>query len=145
MKLNRKKNAGFTLLEIMVVIVILGVLVSVMWPKLARGNDAKNAKIIVDDIGALNVAAKSWKGPKPNYTGISMSALATAELIDADWSSGANINPVNGNYGVSANAANLVITATALSTGLCDTVKRRIESSDVQAICSADTLTVTVR
>lgn len=138
-------SKGFTLIEIMVVIVILGVLAAVAWPKLSRANDAKNAKIIVDDIADINAAAKSWKGVSPNYTGISMTVLSAAELVEPTWGAGTGVNPVSGNYTAAASGANLVITATGLTTGMCETARRRLVNSVVSVACAGGTLTVTVR
>lgn len=143
--MKNSKSSGFTLIEIMVVIVILGVLAAVLWPKLSRGDDAKNAKIIVDDIAEINAAAKSWKGASNNYAGISITVLTAAEVLEPAWGNGAGANPVGGNYTAAPSGNNLIVTATGLTTGMCETARRRLVGSAVAVACAGGTLSVTVR
>lgn len=56
MKYNNKKQTGFTLLEIMVVIVILGVLASMVVPNLMGNKDKADRQKVISDIVALENA-----------------------------------------------------------------------------------------
>ncbi|MGL6260644.1 type II secretion system major pseudopilin GspG [Vibrio sp. WXL103] len=61
MKNRRSKQAGFTLLEIMVVVVILGVLAAVVVPNLVGSQDTANQKKAVSDIVALENALDMYR------------------------------------------------------------------------------------
>lgn len=62
-----KKQGGFTLIEIMVVIVILGILASVVVPKImSRPEEARISKA-KQDIRALNTALDLYKLDNYNY------------------------------------------------------------------------------
>lgn len=140
-KLNRKSSRGFTLIELMVALVILGVLIAALQPLFSRGNDSKNSKIIVDDIMEINAAAKAFKGSANDYTGLSLANLITNGLLEA----GAATNPVAGTYTAAPSGANVLITATGMTTGMCDTVRRRLVNGAVSATCAAGTISVTYR
>ncbi len=58
---NRKKQKGFTLLEIMVVIVILGVLATMVAPNVLGNKDKADKQKAVSDIVALENALDMYK------------------------------------------------------------------------------------
>ncbi|MEH6453106.1 MAG: type II secretion system major pseudopilin GspG, partial [Psychromonas sp.] len=63
MKINKKynKQKGFTLLEIMVVIVILGVLASLVVPNLMGNKDKADRQKVVSDVIALENALDMYR------------------------------------------------------------------------------------
>lgn len=62
-----KNNSGFTLIELMVVVVILGILATVVLPKImGRPDEAKQVKAKVD-ISALETALKLYKLDMGDY------------------------------------------------------------------------------
>ncbi|AUI85033.1 type II secretion system protein GspG [Vibrio azureus] len=61
MKLNRAKQQGFTLLEVMVVIVIIGILASVVVPNLLGNKDKADKQKVITDIVALENALDMYK------------------------------------------------------------------------------------
>ena len=90
---RRLTNSGFTLIEIIVVIVILGLLAAVAAPKiLGRTDDARKAKAELD-IGAFEVALELYKvdnGVFPS-TAQGLEALMvppTIEPIPKKWKKG---------------------------------------------------------
>lgn len=66
MKYN-KKQTGFTLLEIMVVIVILGVLASMVVPNLMGNKDKADRQKVVSDIIALENALDMYRLDNSRY------------------------------------------------------------------------------
>jgi general secretion pathway protein G len=67
MKKNNKKQTGFTLLEIMVVIVILGVLASLVVPNLLGNKDKADRQKVISDVIALENALDMYKLDNNNY------------------------------------------------------------------------------
>ena len=56
-----KKNAGFTLLEVMVVIVILGIIASMVVPNLLENKEAADQQKAMVDIQQLEAALDMYK------------------------------------------------------------------------------------
>ena len=71
MKIYKKRNAhkqnGFTLLEIMVVIVILGVLASMIVPNLMGNKDKADRQKVVSDVIALENALDMYRLDNGSY------------------------------------------------------------------------------
>ncbi|MGB5444781.1 MAG: type II secretion system major pseudopilin GspG [Psychromonas sp.] len=68
--MNNKKNnkqQGFTLLEIMVVIVILGILASLVVPNLMGNKDKADRQKVVSDVIALENALDMYRLDNSNY------------------------------------------------------------------------------
>jgi len=61
MQSNNRKQAGFTLLEIMVVIVILGILASMVLPNLLGNKEKAERQKVVSDITTLESAMDMYK------------------------------------------------------------------------------------
>ncbi|RCU51139.1 MULTISPECIES: type II secretion system major pseudopilin GspG [Corallincola] len=61
MKTFSKNNAGFTLLEVMVVIVILGILASLVVPNLLGNKEKADQQKVVSDITALEQTLDMYK------------------------------------------------------------------------------------
>lgn len=64
---NTNKQKGFTLLEIMVVIVILGVLASMIVPNLMGNKDKADRQKVVSDVVALENALDMYKLDNGSY------------------------------------------------------------------------------
>lgn len=64
---NSTKNSGFTLLEVMVVIVILGILASMVVPNLIGSQDRANLQKAVSDINALETSLSMYKLDNYDY------------------------------------------------------------------------------
>jgi general secretion pathway protein G len=92
-----KNNKGFTLIELMVVVVILGILATVVMPKLiGRTDKAKITKAVVD-ISALKTGLKLYKLDNGIYptTEQGLAALITkpeTEPLPKDWEQGGYID-----------------------------------------------------
>lgn len=81
-----RKNKGFTLLELMVVIVILGIIASFVVPSLFGNVDKANAQKIVQDISTLETQLKMYKLDNYQYptTEQGLEALVEASTIDPE-------------------------------------------------------------
>lgn len=77
--MQRKQQRGFTLLEIMVVIVILGILASLVVPNLMGNKDQADHQKAVSDIVALENAMDMYKLDNTRYptTDQGLNALVT--------------------------------------------------------------------
>jgi prepilin-type N-terminal cleavage/methylation domain-containing protein len=144
---NLSNQRGLTLIEVMVAIVIGVVIVGLVVQKLSRGDEAKFAKAVFDDIAMVNAAAKSWRGTAYNYAGVTMADLTAAEILPAAWGNGAGVNPKGGNYTIAPTGANnsqILVTATGLGNGLCASAQRKFVNVAAAAACAGGTLSVTM-
>jgi general secretion pathway protein G len=82
---NKKRNvSGFTLLEIMVVIVILGVLASMVIPNLLGNKEKADRQKVVTDIVALENAMDMYKLDNSRYPTTEQGLDALVEMPDVD-------------------------------------------------------------
>ena len=65
--MNQKKQQGFTLLEVMVVIVILGILASMVVPNLMGSQERANMQKAVSDVTALETSLSLYKMDNYDY------------------------------------------------------------------------------
>ncbi len=92
-QLNLKNNKGFTLIELMVVVVILGVLAGLIVPRLmGRTDEAKQVKAKVD-ISAVETGLKLYKLDNGDYPTTEQGLLAlveepTTEPLPVKWNNG---------------------------------------------------------
>ena len=88
--MKKKEEAAFTLIELMVVVVILGILAGMLVPKLmGRTDEAKAVKAKVD-ISAIETALKLYRLDNGQYptTGQGLQALVTPPSGSGNWSKG---------------------------------------------------------
>ena len=65
--MNIKKAQGFTLLEVMVVIVILGILASMVVPNLMGSQERANMQKAISDVTALETSLSLYKMDNYDY------------------------------------------------------------------------------
>ncbi|MBI9092433.1 MAG: type II secretion system major pseudopilin GspG [Desulfobacterium sp.] len=84
MTLSAKNEKGFTLIELMVVVVILGVLAGLIVPRLmGRTDEAKQVKAQVD-IAAIETALKLYRLDNGNYPPTEQGLMALVEKPASD-------------------------------------------------------------
>lgn len=66
-KINMRRTAGFTLIEVMVVVVILGILAALVVPKLINRADDARVMAAKQDVAALTQALKLYKLDNQRY------------------------------------------------------------------------------
>jgi prepilin-type N-terminal cleavage/methylation domain-containing protein len=80
MKLERKP-AGFTLVEIMIVVAIIGLLASIAVPNFVHSREVSHRKVCVGNIRQLEGAVQAWAFETRKYNGDN---IVSAELFGAD-------------------------------------------------------------
>lgn len=78
------KQQGFTLLEVMVVIVILGILASMVVPNLMGSQERANVQKAVSDINALETSMSLYKMDNYNYPTTEQGLEALVEQTDVE-------------------------------------------------------------
>jgi len=120
------KQKGFTLIELMIVIVVIGVLAAIALPsyadyvKRARRADAKAG------ILAIQLAQEKWRVNNSAYT---------SDLMDLGYATSDNESSIDGYY---------TLDIAAGATGVSYTVTAAIDSSTAQSGDSCGTFTLTV-
>ncbi|GAA0811936.1 type II secretion system major pseudopilin GspG [Colwellia sp. D2M02] len=82
--MNKQKNQGFTLLEVMVVIVILGILASMVVPNLMGSQERANMQKAVSDITALETSLSLYKMDNYDYPTTDQGLEALVERSDVE-------------------------------------------------------------
>jgi len=86
MKVNNspKNSQGFTLLEVMVVIVILGIIASMVVPNVMGNREKANIQKAVSDITALETSLSLYKMDNYNYPTTEQGLEALVEQTDIE-------------------------------------------------------------
>ena len=82
--MNMKKAQGFTLLEVMVVIVILGILASMVVPNLMGSQERANMQKAVSDVTALETSLSLYKMDNYDYPTTEQGLEALIEQSDVE-------------------------------------------------------------
>ncbi len=82
--MNMKKAQGFTLLEVMVVIVILGILASMVVPNLIGSQERANMQKAVSDVTALETSLSLYKMDNYDYPTTEQGLDALVEQTDIE-------------------------------------------------------------
>ena len=82
--MNMKKAQGFTLLEVMVVIVILGILASMVVPNLMGSQERANMQKAVSDVTALETSLSLYKMDNYDYPSTEQGLEALVDQTDIE-------------------------------------------------------------
>ncbi|MEY8252977.1 MAG: type II secretion system major pseudopilin GspG [Colwellia sp.] len=82
--MNMKKVQGFTLLEVMVVIVILGILASMVVPNLMGSQERANMQKAVSDVTALETSLSLYKMDNYDYPSTEQGLEALVDQTDIE-------------------------------------------------------------
>jgi type IV pilus assembly protein PilA len=90
---SRKKQSGFTLIELVVVLLVMGVLAYFTIPQIQAFQSSSKVDASIEQIRSLVSSAQRYGKRNGDKTGISMQALVDRGLIPPDWADGTGINP----------------------------------------------------
>jgi general secretion pathway protein G len=82
--MNKKKTQGFTLLEVMVVIVIIGMMLSVVVPNLMGSQDTAKLQKAVQDVTALENSLSMYKLDNYDYPSTEQGLEALTDQTDIE-------------------------------------------------------------
>ena len=85
------KRAGFTLIEIMLVITILAIIAALMFPNFIRARLNANEAAAVHAVRSLSTALESYRAAQspPDYPAVLTDlSAATPSYVDAAWTNG---------------------------------------------------------
>ncbi|PKG85481.1 type II secretion system protein GspG [Colwellia sp. 75C3] len=84
MNMNMKKSQGFSLLELMVVIVIIGIIASMIVPNIMGSQERANTQKAVSDITALEGSLSLYKMDNYDYPTTEQGLEALVEQTDLE-------------------------------------------------------------
>jgi len=91
---NNKKKSGFSLLELLAVVTILGIIAAIIVPRVSVSRDAANQSVEAHQIATLNAAVERY-----NFdTGAFPATLAEAAFVAGYVPGGAPTPPSGGAY-----------------------------------------------
>lgn len=123
-----QKQRGFTLTELLVVIVIIGALVGIALSRMGVVGPESRAKVIADHVGDIVTATRGWRGFNKPYTGVSIRVLTQMGKLPTEWGDGTGANPSQGSYTVAAAnpSSQFTVTATGLENEVCLNTRNHI-------------------
>lgn len=99
--MKKIKNKGFTIIELVAVMVIIAVILGAVLAAVKGATDNSRITSAVVTVRALQTASVNYyNGNGGSYTGLSLSTLASGNYLPANFTSGTNQNPWNGNITV---------------------------------------------
>lgn len=153
MMLRKKKDGGFTAIELMVVVAAIGVLVALVVATLGNSNRGLLAKRVTDDISLIAAQANSYRGADANYAFTNgLKDLDDLSLLPEGWDfdttdTTAVTNPAGGLYKISVGTdkTQVVVEATGLDAKVCANVQHKLKdgAASVGTDCATGTAKVT--
>ena len=91
MQIKTNKTAGFTLVEIMIVVAIIGLLAAIAIPNFVKARETAQLNSIFNNLRIIEGAKDQWALESKNGTG-----AATSLVIISDYLKGGTVKPVVG-------------------------------------------------
>ena len=102
MRMLNKKNKGFTLIEIMIVVLIIGVLLAIAVPNFMRARETSRSRACVSNLKQIDAAKEQWAMDNNANNGDAVDA----GQVNAYIRGGAPRCPSGGSYTYGAVGAN---------------------------------------
>ena len=102
MKINTSRKAGFTLVEIMIVVAIIGLLAAIASPNFVKARETAQKNACINNLRQIDGAKEQWALENKKNTG---SAVVSAS-INGYIKNGAPSCPANGSYQYNAIGTN---------------------------------------
>ena len=91
--IGNHKRAGFSLMELLAVVTILGIIAAIIVPRVAVSSDTAKAKVNNHNKATINSAVERWYVEKGTWPAVNMSDIGA----DANYfPDGVPTNPTNG-------------------------------------------------
>lgn len=148
MKFQKRKNGGFTLIELMVVLVLIVGLTIAFWPQITQALGIGDAGKVRTQVTEIQSGAMLYKQRKNIFdSGFNMTALQSQGFISKRMGTGTAINPWGGNYTVAANSSDstqYIVTVTGIKNAAIGAqLQDDYATSAISAAFSGSTLTLT--
>jgi general secretion pathway protein G len=92
MLINNKKRAGFSLMELLAVVTILGIIAAIIVPRVTVSSDTAKAKVNAHNKATINSAVERWYVEKGTWPTVNLSDIGADVNYFPD---GVPTNPVN--------------------------------------------------
>ncbi len=102
---QKTNNKGFTIIELIAVMVIISVILGSVLAAVKGATDNSRITSAIASVRALQTASVNYYNNNGgSYTGLSLAALASNNMLPSNFTSGTNANPWNGNITVAPDA-----------------------------------------
>jgi prepilin-type N-terminal cleavage/methylation domain-containing protein len=140
---QRSTQKGFTLIELITVMVIIAIILGAVLAAVKGATDNSRTTSALASVRALQTASVNYYNNNGgSYSNLSLSTLASNNMLPANFTSGTNANPWNGNITVApdANANWFDITLTnvpsAAATSLTNAVSKLTQTAPIYTATS---------
>jgi prepilin-type N-terminal cleavage/methylation domain-containing protein len=93
MTLSTNKRSGFSLMELLAVVTILGIIAAIIVPRVAVSSDTAKAKVNAHNKATINSAVERWYVEKGTWPAVNLSDIGADTNYFPD---GVPVNPTNG-------------------------------------------------